>query len=194
MKYDKQYNQFYYSVDTFIQDNYAGLPSEGELTRIYNELPDYDVNYNSIPDTLRHIKRVSQLLTEACCELIKRANNHDTSKLNYPERELFDVFTPKLAGCTYGSEEYKKYLSELKVALDHHYKKNSHHPEHYPNGVNDMDLFDVIEMFFDWRAASERHNDGDIYNSIEINKKRFNISDQLAQILTNTAQNLNYEK
>lgn len=192
MKYDKQFKAWYSNVDDFIRDNYAGLPSEGELTKIYNELPDYDVEYDSRPDTLRHIKRVATLLNEAAIELLKRANNHDTSKLEIPERTFFDEFTPKLAGSTYGSEEYKSYLKDLRVGLDHHYANNSHHPEHYENGINGFDLFDLIEMFFDWKAAGERHHNGNIYKSIEINKTRFGISDQLCEIMKNTAEKLNY--
>jgi len=150
------------------------------------------MNYDSTKDTLLHIKRVSQLLTEAASELIRRANIHDNSKLSSPEKEYFDKYTPKLAGSTYGSDEYKAFLKELKVGLDHHYANNSHHPEHYENGIDGFDLFDLIEMFFDWKAATERHNDGNINKSISINKDRFKISDQLENILRNTARNLNY--
>lgn len=150
------------------------------------------MNYDSTKDTLLHIKRVSQLLTEAASELIRRANIHDNSKLESPEKEYFDEYTPKLAGSTYGSDEYKSFLKELKVGLDHHYAHNSHHPEHYENGINGFDLFDLIEMFFDWKAATERHNDGNIHKSIKINKDRFKISEQLESILSNTAKRLNY--
>lgn len=152
------------------------------------------MKYDSKIDTLLHIKRVSQLLTEASIELIKRANVHDNSKLESPEKEFFDEYTPKLKGSTYGSEEYKGFLKGLKVALDHHYENNSHHPEHYENGINGFDLFDLIEMFMDWIAATERHDDGDILKSIEINKERFNMSGQLCDILRNTAIRLNYTK
>lgn len=148
------------------------------------------MKYDSKADTLLHIKRVSQLLTEAASELIRRANIHDNSKLESPEKELFDEYTPKLKDCTYGSDEYKGYLKELRVALDHHYTNNSHHPEYYENGINGFDLFDLIEMFFDWKAAGERHADGNIYKSIEINKERFNLSDQICDIFKNTADRL----
>ena len=150
------------------------------------------MNYDSKADTLLHIKRVAELMTQASSELIRRANIHDNSKLESPEKELFDEFTPKLKGCTYGSDEYKGYLNELKAALDHHYLNNSHHPEHYENGVNGFDLFDLIEMFFDWKAAGERHSDGNIYKSIEINAVRFKLSDQIVDIFKNTANSLGW--
>lgn len=149
-------------------------------------------NYDSSTDTLLHIKRVSELLTEACKELIDRANNHDNSKLKEPEKGLFDEYTPQLAGVTYGSPEYQKFLDGLKPALDHHYAKNNHHPQHYSNGINGMNLFDLLEMFFDWKAASERHGDGNITKSIDINKKRFEMSDQLADVFSNTVKYLGW--
>ncbi|MDD3875424.1 MAG: DUF5662 family protein [Bacteroidales bacterium] len=152
------------------------------------------MSYDSKADTLLHIKRVNQLMTEAASELIRRANVHDDSKLKSPEKELFDEFTPKLKDCVYGSDEYKEFLKGLKVALDHHYKNNSHHPEHYENGVNGFDLFDLIEMFFDWKAATERTKDGNIIKSIEINKERFKLSDQLCDIMKNTAIRLGYNQ
>lgn len=144
------------------------------------------MKHDSKADTLQHIKRVNELLMTAASELLIRASKHDNSKLKIPEKELFDEFTPKLKKCTYGSDEYKEFLNELKVALEHHYRENSHHPEHFERGINGFDLFDLIEMFFDWKAATERHNDGDIRKSIEINKKRFGISEQICDIFRNT--------
>lgn len=149
--------------------------------------------YDSGFDTLKHVKRVNQLMLDACIELMKRAQSHDDSKLGENEKPYFDEETPRLKTLTYGSDEYKQSLDRLGSALKHHYENNSHHPEHYSDGIDDMNLFDIIEMFFDWKAASERHNDGNIYKSIEINAKRFKMSDQLVKIFVNTAVFLNYE-
>jgi hypothetical protein len=41
-------------------------------------------------------------------------------------------------------------------------------------------------MLCDWKAATLRHDDGDIRRSIEINQERFGYSDELKQILINT--------
>lgn len=150
------------------------------------------MEYDSSKDTLLHIKRVNELLISASQELLNRGIKHDDSKLKQPEKELFDEYTPKLKDSTYGSDEYNGFLEGLKVALDNHYKNNSHHPEHYENGVNGFDLFDLVEMFFDWKAATERHDNGDIYKSIDINKNRFNISEQICDIFKNTAKRLGY--
>jgi len=138
-------------------------------------------------DTFRHIERVRNLLNRCVKNLLKRGELHDQTKLAPPEVDAFTEYTPKLEGCTYGSEEYRGYLEKIKPALDHHYANNSHHPEHYKNGINDMNLLDIVEMLCDWKAASERHNDGNIRKSIEINANRFNMSPQLVKILENTA-------
>src|SRR6187402_2291843 len=113
-------------------------------------------------DTFRHIERVRNLLGEVVADLLRRAADHDQSKLLPPEVDLFTEYTPKLAGVTYGSPEYQGFLRDMKPALDHHYANNRHHPEHHKNGVNDMTLIDLVEMLCDWKAASERHNDGNI--------------------------------
>jgi len=41
-------------------------------------------------------------------------------------------------------------------------------------------------MLCDWKAASERHVDGNFERSIEINRKRFGMSDELTAIFHNT--------
>jgi hypothetical protein len=148
--------------------------------------------YDSSVDTLLHIKRVSQLLNRFAKELIERGEVHDDSKLVSPEKELFDELTPLLSSLKYGTPEYQESLDRLKPALDHHYANNSHHPQYYENGVDGMDLFDLVEMFFDWKAATERTKDGDIRKSVEINSTRFNLSPQLVNIFNNTITNYNW--
>jgi hypothetical protein len=55
-----------------------------------------------------------------------------------------------------------------------------------------MTLIDLVEMLVDWKAASERHDDGNVLKSIEVNAKRFRISGQLTTILENTAKAMGY--
>ena len=141
-----------------------------------------------IRDTKEHISQVREFMLIFAQELIKRSLVHDQSKLKNPEVSIFTEYTPKLKHSTYGSDEYKTFLSEMQVALEHHYANNSHHPEHYENGVRGMGLVDIVEMICDWKAASMRHADGDITKSIEFNKCRFNYSDDLEQIFKNSVK------
>ena len=136
--------------------------------------------------TTQHIRRVQSLLDDVVANLLDRARSHDASKLCEPEASTFAKYTSKLKGCDYGSDEYKSHLANMKPALDHHYASNRHHPEHWSRGVLDMSLIDLIEMVVDWKAASERHDSGDIQKSLVINQGRFGYGDELDSILRRT--------
>lgn len=139
-------------------------------------------------DTIQHIENVRKYIRFITDKLTTRAVEHDRLKLESPEVEIFTEFTPKLAHSTYGSDEYNIFLKEMNVALQHHYAHYRHHPEHFDRGINDMNLIDIVEMICDWKAASMRHNDGNLLKSIEINARRFGYDDQMKQILINTAK------
>ena len=139
-------------------------------------------------ETQKHIELVRKFIRFFCTKLTTRGVEHDRIKLESPEVEIFTEFTPLLATSTYGSEEYFQYLKDMKPALDHHYANSRHHPEHFANGINDMNLIDIMEMLADWKASSMRHNDGNLLKSIELNQQRFGYDDQLKQILLNTAK------
>jgi hypothetical protein len=162
--------------------------------------------YDSRADTRDHIKKVRLYLVDVAQRLLARGDDHDASKLVEPEKSAFDIATPKLANLTYGTPEYKQSLADLGAALEHHYAANSHHPEHYENGVAGMSLLDLIEMLVDWKAASLRmrkptpaapgraeaptYDPSNFGASIMLNQDRFGLSDQLTSILLNTAAEL----
>lgn len=142
--------------------------------------------YDSTEDTREHIRQVNERLKSVCVELRERGMFHDLSKFGPEEKPLYDVVVPKLNGLKYGTDEHRAALRELGPATAHHYAENTHHPEHYHNGISGMDLLDVVEMYCDWAAASVRSGDGDMTQGIEINIKRFGIDGPLAEILRNT--------
>ena len=150
------------------------------------------MSYDSTADTLRHSRRVGELLVQIISDLTTRSVSHDASKIEPPELEMFNEFTPKLKNSTYGSDEYKGFLVEMGPALEHHYAHNRHHPEHFENGIDGMTLVDVIEMLADWKAAGERHEDGSMRRSLDLQRDRFDIGDQLWSILFNTAQSMGW--
>jgi hypothetical protein len=147
---------------------------------------------DSRPDTYRHSLRVGELVGQVVAELVGRMTQHDLSKTEPPELEMFDQMTARLDQLEYGTPEYEECRREmLGQALAHHYEHNRHHPEHYgANGINDMTLVDLVEMLCDWKAATERMKagTGDLQVSFDVNKGRFGISDQLQRVLINTAR------
>lgn len=180
------------------------------------------MSFDSTYDTQTHIAQVRTLMFSAITNLLQRSIEHDLSKLEDPEKGMFDLFTPKLRGLTYGSDEYKKTLAEMGPALEHHYAHNSHHPEHlgyaecdicftrHPRdfeghcsqcqhgtftlrpNIEGMSLFDLLEMLCDWKAAGMRHADGDFAKSLEYNRKHFNIPEVIYAQLIYTAQELKW--
>ncbi len=139
-------------------------------------------------DTLKHQIRVRNLLNVVICELLSRGEEHDKSKLETPEIEAFAEKGPLLKSMEFNSKEYLEAKKEIDGAIQHHYANNRHHPEHFKDGIEDMNLIDLIEMFVDWKASSERQNNGNLRKSIEINAKRFNFPVTLTKIFENTIE------
>lgn len=120
-------------------------------------------------------------------ELQHRKNEHDRSKLQEPEKSYFDAETPKLKSLVFGTPEYEASLNRLRIALDHHYSINRHHPEHFKNGVSDMNVIDIVEMFCDWDASTKRLSHSPIHRGVEINRKRFGLSEDVTKMFHVTA-------
>jgi len=136
--------------------------------------------------TLAHVNEVRENIWTLIKALDKRAQVHDASKFEDPERKIFAANTTKLAITEYGTDSYKQLLESIKPAIDHHYAVNRHHPEHFTDGIAGMDLIDLLEMLADWTAATKRNKNGNPHKSIDFNQKRFGICPQLVEILKNT--------
>lgn len=139
-----------------------------------------------------HIHRVRQHMGDAIDNLHGRSVEHDRSKYSDEESALV-VGKPYLDSLEYGSAEYYRGLDSVKAALQSHYERNSHHPEHYADGVAGMSLFDMIEMLCDWKAAGELSG-GSIEASIVHNAARFNLTHEIVTILRNTAREMGWSK
>ncbi|UXN70875.1 DUF5662 family protein [Devosia neptuniae] len=143
--------------------------------------------------THKHIARVRELLGGVAIEMIKRGDRHDASKFLPIEMEPLERMQAVIDAegpAQFGTPEYKRRTGMLGEMIDHHRANNSHHPEHYPNGISGMDLFDVVEMFFDWKAASERGEDSCMRLGAACDK--YGATGPLRDILYNTAARLGY--
>lgn len=141
-----------------------------------------------LAETHKHVRLVQSYLNLFVNDIVHRGEHHDDSKFEEPELSLFAANTKKLGETEYGSQEYKALLETVKPAIEHHYANNRHHTEHWPEGINDMTLIDVLEMLCDWKAATARNKNGNIRKSIEINSEKYKISPQLRQIMENTVR------
>lgn len=149
---------------------------------------------DSKPGTIAHIQRVQELLEQIRCELAIRATHHDDSKLREPERLGYDALELLISGATYGTPEYAAVMADprVKAATDHHVRTNRHHPQFHANGINDMTLIDLIEMFCDWKAASERGSGRPLAESLALTCERWGMSPQLTNIFKNTRKDMGW--
>lgn len=62
---------------------------------------------------------------------------------------------------------------------------NRHHPEHFPNKVNDMNIVDLFEMLCDWFAAS-LNSDTTFIQGLDMNCQKYELPEMLQNIFRNT--------
>lgn len=139
--------------------------------------------------TWEHIHEVRVRIQKIQKILAQRALKHDRTKmLDDIEAAIFAEAGEKFADIKYGSKEYTENLERIKPAIEQHHRANRHHPEFHKEGINGMNLVDIVEMFCDWDAAVKRNKEGNIYESLRIQKERFDISDQLYNIMRNSIE------
>ena len=66
------------------------------------------MSYDSTIDTTLHVNRVRFLLGQCGIILLERGAKHDASKLEEPEKAIFDTVGNRLAVITYAGEEYQQ--------------------------------------------------------------------------------------
>jgi len=123
-------------------------------------------------------------------ELLTRAINHDNSKFGPEEFPIYASAIDEFEKHPFGTPGYQKAKDSIAIAVKHHYKCNSHHPEYYANEIDGMNLVDLIEMVCDWKAANQNHKDnpGNMQQSLEFAINKYKISPQLAKIIQNTIE------
>ena len=137
--------------------------------------------------TLKHKSLVARFMLGFAAQLVWRALVHDNSKFGPAERRIYAEVVPGFKGLEYGTPAYRAHAKKLGPGFKAHCQANSHHPEHYPQGVRGMSLLDVVEMSCDWRAAAERGGTNP-HRSIEVSRERFGIDDQLNCVLHNSLE------
>jgi hypothetical protein len=112
--------------------------------------------------------------------LIWRALIHDLSKYRWREAKWFATTNEKMKVTKPNTPEYDELRRMIDQGISAHYEANSHHPEHYKDGINGMSFVDEIEMLFDWNAASKRNVSGDPLMFIHESRGRFKHSEDRA--------------
>lgn len=105
-----------------------------------------------------------------------RAHIHDDDKLCEPQISLLQ----------------SNDSSEFKQGIDLHYHNNRHHPEKFKSGIQSMNLVDITEMLCDWNCYSSNNHKYSILDIIESKCNQYSISEDLKQVLMNTARYLGF--
>ena len=135
-------------------------------------------------DLQKHKDLIKNILYNFSFKLKERADNHDNSKYSNEEKDVFENVDNIKREDFDSYEQYFSYTKPLiQKALDHHYANNRHHPEHFKNGVEDMNLLDILEMVADWESSASCRN---TILDTDYSFKRFNIEPQLQKIILNT--------
>lgn len=140
---------------------------------------------------IQHKNKVSFLLKRIAKELEERADTHDDSKFALGEFEGFSQLD-NARKYEYGSPEYEAIIHNNKAAQIH-VSRNSHHPEFWPNGIEDMNLIDIIEMLCDWEIARQtRDTEEDIDKTWRSRQKRFGLSEKQLDFLRTIWEKLSF--
>jgi len=145
-----------------------------------------NVEFDFLCDTLLHISEVRENIEKVCGELKMRGAAHDRTKLQELEFDGFVSTREKFKKANYGSPEYQECVDLTKPAVDHHYENNRHHAGFHKDGINDMNLIDIMEMLADWKAAERRSPDKTLEDTFEYAFKKYGIDEQLGKIIINT--------
>jgi hypothetical protein len=114
---------------------------------------------------------------------MKQSLLHDMSKFSKIETDSLCQHLEELINTQYGSKRYKEILEQEKDAIMHHYKHNIHHPEYHNNDYTKMSLYDIIEMYVDFKSSVKKNINGNIDKSFEINKIKFQLSDEIIRLM-----------
>lgn len=128
----------------------------------------------------QHRNLVSNVLKCVVSDLLRRAMMHDSSKFSDEEQLLLNNHRVDIT-----DPNYSEVLRQLAEVLKHHYANNDHHPEHFKDGIVGMNLIQLVEMVADWQSCCKM-NGTNIEEMLKIQKIRFNISEDLLNIIRNT--------
>lgn len=143
----------------------------------------------TINNILEHKENVKKRMLFLAQEIIKRAEEHDNSKLESPELKWL-IEMDKEPPVEYGCPEYFEKMKRWEKFFKHHYEANRHHPKHFGDiGVYGMTIVDLAELMCDVTSYIQELHAFQAAKIVEEQGERFDMDEGITQILINT---LNY--
>lgn len=147
-----------------------------------------DKEQRNLELVLIHKEQIAMLLAKFAAELTYRAAIHDNSKFSPDEFNVHSDNVHHFNKYQFNTKEEQELRHRLSPASISHRKRNRHHPEYFENGIDGMNIIDLLEMICDWKSASTRVPGDSLRKGFPILKEKYNISPQLLKILENTAR------
>lgn len=167
-------------------NNYENIPKDKHIIDTNNsEIINDEKAIETVREVIKHRQSVNKKLNFLSKEISKRGEEHDLSKLQYPEINWL-IQMDKEPKYEYGTKEYFQKMKKWNKFFVHHYTNNRHHPDHFQEGVYGMTLVDLCEYISDIISYYDEMHVGDAIKTIEKQKERFKLDEQLSQILKNT--------
>lgn len=145
-----------------------------------------------LADTIVHISEVQENLFQMRAILEARGIAHDRTKFLAIEFDAFVKARPRFKEADYGSPEYQECVNMIRPSIDHHHANNRHHIAFYKNGFSDMNLFDILEMLADWKAASRRNSGLSFVDSLPRAFERYSIPKNMQKHIMATLKSLKW--
>lgn len=139
---------------------------------------------------IRHKEIVQENMHDLIAMLQKRSLRHDRSKWLDDEFDGFAELDSVEAFKKFGTPEYKG-LIENNAGIKLHYERNTHHPEHFTDGINGMSFLDIVEMVVDWKSACETYGN-DFLKSLDYSIKRFGCDEKQEWLIRLIARDLSH--
>ena len=128
---------------------------------------------------------VQDKLSTVARELISRGRTHDNSALGSPEIEVYHRFFLEYQKYKIGDPRKDEVFTQMAEAIGHHFQYNDHHPEHFENGINDMDLIRLMQFTADIMSWSEQEQI-DIFEILPMIRDKCGMTDQVYNLICNT--------
>ena len=145
-----------------------------------------------LTDTIMHISEVQENLSQMRAILEARGISHDRTKFLAIEFDAFVKARPKFKKANYGSPEYQECVDMIKPSIEHHHANNRHHTAFHKGSFSDMNLFDVLEMLADWKAASRRSPDLSFADSLPKAFEKYSIPEDMQKHIMATLKYLKW--
>ena len=126
-----------------------------------------------------------------------RGSRHDNSAMSGLEHAIGSMYSKHKLPTHWISDPTTlgNYPKDIQSAIKSHYENNDHHPEHFENGMYDMNIIQLTEMICDVFETLRENgvSQSDVHHHIEHMCNNYNIAEPLSSIIKNTIVQL-YEE